>query len=214
MKSNPGKYHRRSVRLQGYDYSQAGAYFVTICVQHHHYLYGKIMNFKMRLNTAGEMVYRLWNQLPNKYPHIELDEFIVMPNHLHGIIMIHENGGGNDACWGGYIARRGDGDGNDGCRGEVTSPLHSSDQSPDQSPERPSEQSPPHPNSHPSLGQMIAYFKYQSTKQLNELRGTPGIKLWQRNYYEHIIRDENELNRIRKYIAENPLHWDSDKRRR
>ena len=123
------------------------------------------------------MIHLNWNKINEKYRHVELDHFIVMPNHLHGIILINDNYYDMDH------------------KGEVTSPLHTSRQ--------PSQLK-------PILGKIIAWFKYKSTKQINLKRQTPGIKLWQRNYYERIIRNEKELNSIIKYIAENPINWDSD----
>jgi len=96
MTFNPDKHHRRSIRLKGYDYSQSGAYFVTICVQNRECLYGNIINGKMLLNDAGEMVHRAWNDLPAKYPGFEADAFVVMPNHVHGIIVLV--GAGPRAC--------------------------------------------------------------------------------------------------------------------
>lgn len=88
MKHDPDRYHRRSIRLKGYDYSQAGAYFVTICTQGRECLFGEVVDGEMRLNEAGQMVHRIWNDLFVKYPDIEIDEFVVMPNHFHGIIII------------------------------------------------------------------------------------------------------------------------------
>jgi putative transposase len=90
---HPDKHHWRSIRMKGYDYSQVGAYFVTVCLQDRNCLFVDIINGEMKLNAAGIMVYHWWNQLPHKYPNIELDEFIIMPNHLHGIIIV-----GADPC--------------------------------------------------------------------------------------------------------------------
>ena len=95
MKYDPDKHHRRSIRLKGYDYSQAGAYFVTICTQDRECLFGDVVDGEMRLNDAGQMVHRIWNDLSVKYPDIEMDEFVVMPNHVHGIIMLSGRG---DPC--------------------------------------------------------------------------------------------------------------------
>ncbi|GBU25652.1 hypothetical protein R83H12_02307 [Fibrobacteria bacterium R8-3-H12] len=96
---NPAIHHRHSIRLKGYDYSQAGLYFVTICVQKHYCLLGKIIDGKMILNEYGEIVQMVWNELPQHYSNVQLDEFIVMPNHIHGIIIIananNDNGNGN-----------------------------------------------------------------------------------------------------------------------
>lgn len=88
MKYEPEIHHRRSIRLKGYDYSQARMYFITICTQDKLHLFGKITNDEMVLNDAGMMIEKWWNELKNKFPNIELDEFIVMPNHFHGIIQI------------------------------------------------------------------------------------------------------------------------------
>ncbi len=88
MKYNPDIHHRRSIRLEGYDYSQTGLYFITLCTQNSLHLFGKITNKKMVLNDAGMMVEKWWNELKNKSPNIELDEFIIMPNHFHGILQI------------------------------------------------------------------------------------------------------------------------------
>lgn len=114
-----------------------------------------------------------------------MHEFIIMPNHMHGIISIADD-----------------------CRGEVSSPLLKTET---KTIKEGGETPPLHKNIRKyTLGQIVAYFKYQTTKDINELRGTSGIPLWQRNYYERIIRNEIELNKIREYIANNPLNWESD----
>jgi putative transposase len=163
---NPDRHHRRSIRLKGYDYTQAGAYFVTVCAQNRECLLGDVVDGNLVLNAAGEIVCRVWNALPTKYPGIEIDEFVVMPNHMHGIIRIHHA---------------------DNIAGGETPPLRK-----------------------PALGQMVAYFKYHCAKYINQHRNTVGIPVWQRNYYEHIIRDEKTLNNVRRYIQVNPLMWPYD----
>ena len=178
MNYDPEKHHRRSIRVPDYDYSQNGWYFVTICAQNREWMFGNVNDGKMELNKYGKIVDEYWCEIINHFDHVELDGYIIMPNHMHGIVIIN---GGN-------------------CRGEVISPLQKT-------------------KYYPTLGQIIAYFKYQSTKHINQLRGTPGIKLWQRNYgeshvlrhYEHIIRDDNDLNRISQYIINNPLNWSDDR---
>lgn len=167
---NPDPHHRRSIRLQGYNYSLPGAYFVTMCVQNRVCLFGEIENGKMVLNEAGRIVYDEWVKSAELRNEIKLDEFVVMPNHLHGIIMITE-----PACKG---DRR-------------VAPTTNG----------------PKPN---SIGAMIAGFKSAAAKRINCLRRTPGVPVWQRNYYEHIIRNEDELNRVREYIINNPLNWHLD----
>jgi REP element-mobilizing transposase RayT len=174
MKYNPGIHHRRSIRLQGFDYSQAGAYFVSICTQNRECLFGEIVDGKMVLNDAGRIVQAVWDDLPNHYLDVELDECVVMPNHVHGIVVI------------------------------VGAGLK------------------PAPTTRPAstttgtikrygLPEIVRAWKTFSARRINETRKTPGIKIWQRNYYEHIIRNENKLNRIREYIQNNPMKWEFDR---
>jgi putative transposase len=180
MKYNPDIHHRKSVRLKEYDYSNAGAYYVTICVKNKECLLGSIHQGEMVLNEYGNVANKFWEWLSKQYVHVSLDEFIVMPNHLHGIIVI-----------------------NDDCRGEVSSPLLKTDNYIKMGGVIP-------PLRKRTLGQIIGYFKYQTTKQINIIRNTPGFPIWQRNYYEHVIRNERELNAIREYIIYNPMKWDED----
>jgi putative transposase len=178
MKYDPEKHHRRSIRLKD-DYSQAGTYLITICTNNRECLFGDVVDGEMRLNDAGRMVHRISDELPIKYSGIETDEFVVMPNHFHGIVLICRND----------------------CRGEVSSPSSvSSIPKLKQGGETP-------PLHRRTLGQIVAYFKYQSAKQINLVQNTPGYPLWQRNYYEHIIRNEEEMDRIREYIIDNPAKW-------
>jgi len=172
MTYNQETHHRQSIRLPYFDYSQPGYYFITICTKNRECLLGNIINNKIKLSEIGKIVKQCWLDMPKHYPNVELDEFIVMPNHLHGIIII------NDPI-------------NKYRRGGVTPPL-------------------PMENKIP-LGKIVAYFKYQSTKQINKLTHAPGQMIWQRNYYEHIIRNEKKLERIRYYIGNNPYNWQTDR---
>ena len=165
--------HRRSIRLKGYDYSQAGAYFVTICTLNRECLFGEIKALEPAplLNECGEIVLDCWNAIPGHFQGVELDEFVVMPNHVHGILIIHDNGRGT------------------ACRA-------------------PTEQfGKPVAGSLPTI---IRSFKSAVTKRIHERRGTPGCPVWHRNYYEHVVRDQDELNRIREYILLNPVQWLED----
>ena len=171
MTYDPAMHHRRSIRLRGYDYSRAGAYFVTLCTQQRKRLFGKIVNGELRLNDKGQMVVNRWEWLAEAYGHVLLDEYVVMPNHLHGIIMI------TDQCSGGMQG------------------------APEQ--DVPTEKRKP-------LGRLIAAFKTASTNQINRSTAIVGKKLWQRNFWEHIIRNEHELNLIRAYIRNNPAQWERD----
>ena len=156
-------FHRRSIRLQGYDYTLAGAYFVTVCAQDRACLFGEIRDGVFRANDAGRMVQVVWDELHVFYPHVETDAFVVMPNHVHGIVVLT-------------------------------------------GPER---------NAPLSLPDVVHRFKTMTTK-----RYTDGVKslgwppyrgrVWQRNYYEHVVRDEDELNRVQEYILTNPMRWEFD----
>ena len=178
MTYDPHKHHRRSIRLQGYDYAQAGAYFVTICTQNRECLFGDVVDGAMRLNEFGEIVRLTWEDLPNHVANIVLDAFVVMPNHAHGVIFITDSvvvGAGSEPA-----------------------------------PTEPAPTQHTQPRRYP-LPEIIRQFKTFSARRINELRGTPGISVWQRNYYEHIIRDDESLNRIRRYILENPQRWAMDR---
>lgn len=181
MTFDPNKHHRRSIRLKGYDYSQNGAYFITICTYQKESLFGDVIDKEMILNGYGEVVKNGCESLLDHYPNIILDEYVVMPNHFHGIIIIDNNDvvGAGSSC---------PDDNADKDKGERTSPLRKH-----------------------TLGQIIGYFKYQTTKQINlQFNDDQVITLWQRNYHEHVIRDEADLNRIRQYILNNPANWETD----
>ncbi|MBI3579254.1 MAG: transposase [Ignavibacteriales bacterium] len=173
---------RKSIRLKEYDYSLVGAYFITVCTHHREHLFGEIANEQMRVNKYGTIVQDCWDGLTKHYPNVELDQFVVMPNHVHGIVAILDDplvGAGSPRPNSNITV-------NTGARK-------------------------PRPYQYkPTLGQIIGYFKYQSTKHINELRNTPGRPVWQRGYFEHIIRNEKSLNRIREYIHTNPQRWDFD----
>ncbi len=181
VKYDPFKHHRRSIRLTGYDYSQAGAYFVTICTQNRECLFGEIVNSEIRLNDAGEMIVRWWDELSNKYPSFDPDAFVVMPNHIHCVVVIMD-----EDVVGATLRGR---------------PLKG----------QPHRAAP----TAPTLGDMIGWFKTMSTNEY--IRGVKQFgwkpfhkKVLQRNYYEHIVRNERELNSIREYIENNPANWEMD----
>jgi REP element-mobilizing transposase RayT len=175
MKYDPDKHHRRSIRLKGYDYSAEGACFVTICTRNRECLFGQIADGIMVLNEHGEIATRCWLEIPDHFPQVELDEYIVMPNHLHGVLVIR-------------------------CRGEAFG-------APNASPLPPQ---PPHGTQPGSLGAIIQNYKSISTRKINHQRKSPGTPVWQRNYYEHVVRNEKSLDDIRSYILSNPSCWDQD----
>lgn len=195
MKYDPEKHHRHSIRLKGYDYSQPGAYFVTIVTQDQACLFGAVVDGEMRLNEWGEIVMWTWRDLPNHVPNVQLDAFVIMPNHVHGIIVITDVtnapapvGAGSEPA--------------------PTQPQPAPTQSiPDQSIESISGGI---PAKRYALPEIVRQFKTFSARRINAQRGTPGLPIWQRNYFEHVIRNEQSLNRIRQYIADNPQRWAFD----
>ncbi len=165
-----------TIRLPGYDYSWAGAYFVTTCTSGRANLFGEIVKNEMRLNVYGRMVQEVWNGLPGHYPHVVLDAFVIMPNHIHGIVVLADDAGLNDISVGAGFKPA----------PTTTPPRH-------------------------GLPEIVRAFKTFSARQINESRHTPGTPVWQRNYYEHIIRNKAALNRIRQYIMTNPAHRKKDR---
>jgi len=162
MKSDlmPVYHQRHSIRLKGYDYSKEGAYFVTVVTQDRNNLLGEILDGQMRLNDFGKIVQNTWDDLINHNDHIELDDFVAMPNHVHGIIVI------------------------------TNAEMERDDRR--------------------SVSEVVRQLKTFSARRINVKRATPGVPVWQRNYYEHIIRNEDDLNRIREYITVNPMRWQDD----
>src|SRR3990170_162851 len=169
MRYDRDKHRRRSVRLRGYDYGRAGAYFVTLCAHDRASLFGEIVDGVMRLNDLGRVVDSEWLKTPRMRPQVELDEHVVMPNHFHAILVVVDMGRGVL---------------------QYAPTLRS-----------------------PSLtvGAIVRGFKSAVTKRINQIRQTPGVAVWQRNYHEYVIRSEGELVRIRQYIADNPAQWELDR---
>ena len=177
------KHHRRSIRLRDFDYSSGGAYFVTICTFQRECLFGEIMEGLMQLNDMGRMVEACQEALPHHFPDVVLDEWVIMPNHIHGIIVIHS----------------------------ADSPVGATHASPDV--RRTADTIATHASPGPgrrSIGALVGSFKSAASRQINQWRNTPGIPIWQRNYYERVIRDDRELDAIRQYIADNPVRWFED----
>ncbi len=184
-----GKYRRRnSLRLQGWDYRNAGAYFVTICTHQRQPTFGKVVNRRMRLNSWGQIVVAQLIEMEKKRDHVVLDEFICMPNHLHAIIWIMLQ---------------------DKTGGQLAGPSMVNDQMAQQAEPLPVETD--FPNVKPgSLGAIVRGFKSAVTNEINGLRGEKHPPIWQRGYHDRIIRNERELNAIREYIRNNPANWQTD----
>jgi putative transposase len=160
MRYDPNKHHRRAMRLRGCDYSQNGAYYLTLCTQHRLCLYGEIIDDKMELNDAGRMIERFWLEIPKRFTNVELDLYVVMPNHMHGIVAI---------------------------AGKASDTI-------------------------PAMMQQFKTFTtnaYIRGVKKENWQSFPG-KLWQRSYYDHIVRNEAELNAIRHYIETNAVRWNED----
>ncbi len=172
-KFDPKIHHRKSIRLQGYDYTQAGAYFVTIVTYQRECLFGKIENGEMVLNDFGAIADECWRAIPDHFPFVELGAHVIMPNHAHGMVVI------NDVGRGAAMLRPYD-DNN----------SHKINVKPG------------------SLGAIVRSFKSAVSYRINKEHNATGI--WQRNYYEHIIRNAGEANRIHLYIESNPAQWDRD----
>lgn len=166
---NPDIHNRKTIRLKGFDYSVQGMYFITICVQNRECVYGNIEKGKPCLNQAGEMVEQHWLKIEQQFENVKLDEYVIMPNHIHGIIFI------------------------------ASAQNNRADTRPA-----------------PTIGDIICAFKSMTTncyiQNVKQNEWKPFDKrLWQRNYFERIIRNQEELDRIRDYIKNNPSRWEFDK---
>ncbi len=244
-------HHRRSIRLPGYDYTQEGAYFVTMVTAHRECLFGEVVEAAVRLSPLGMVAAACWQAIPQHFPGVELDVWVIMPNHVHGIIVLPGSavvGGASvaDAAGPGSVsagARLGVGAQHAAPLPGIASPPGVATPTPDSSaPGAPppgvaapppatvgapvgahrvgAQHAAPLPGIAPapdvprvapgSLGAIVRSFKSAVTKQAREMAWMPGVPLWQRNYYEHIVRNERELERLRRYIDENPERWELD----
>jgi len=229
------KHNRHSIRLQGYDYTRPGVYFITIVAHDRKCLFGEIVNGDMRMNECGEMARQCWLEIPNHFPQTQLDEYIIMPDHIHGIIIINDFpivGAKNFSPRSFEPSPRSSQSSPQpfdpsprSCQSS-SQPSESSPRSFEPSPRscqsspQPSEPSPnnmgakifsPRPNTTPfrspsqTIGSIIRGFKIGVTKWMHQ--NTDIQNIWQRNYYEHIVRNDDELHRIRQYIRNNPRNW-------
>ena len=166
---DPDRHHRRSIRLPAFDYASPGAYFVTVCTYGRRRLFGEVAAGEMRLNPFGLVAEECWRAIPDHFGHVALDAFVVMPNHIHGIIVLVEarHAAPRQEFFGKPVAG--------------------------------------------SISTIVRSFKSAATRCINEMQGAPGAAIWQRNYYEHIIRDETDWSRIREYIQMNPARWQEDR---
>ncbi len=152
---------RHSLRLKDYDYSQPGAYFVTICTWRRDFIFGSLFDGKIILNDCGRVVEKAWLELPQRYQNIEVDEFSVLPDHFHGILF----------------------------RREASLDIKTASV---------------------GLSEVIRGFKSRSARQINLILDATGVPVWQRGFYDRIIRNQAELDMIRRYIINNPIQWNPD----
>ena len=157
MKQPDRRPNRRSIRLKGYNYSGPGAYYVTICTYVPLPVFGQISENVLIASPWGEIAYDCWSKIPERWSAVKLDEFVIMPNHMHGILVFTN---------------------------EVSATT--------------------------SLGNVVNWYKASATKAILRLEGNREVRVWQRNYYEHIVRDDKDLLRIQEYIAANPYKWADD----
>ncbi len=168
-----------SLRIRGYDYRLPGAYFVTICAHRRKCMFGDVVRGEMQLNAAGCVVQAAWFDLPRQYPGVACDVFVVMPNHVHGVLVFAAGETiASELALSRHIA-------------EATQPDRNL-------------------RIAPTLGDVVRGFKARVARAIQRSSQTPGAPVWQRNYHEHVIRDEHALNRIRQYIDDNPRNWDAD----
>ena len=203
MVYDPDIHHRRSIRLKGYDYRQAGLYYITICVNDKLQLFGQILENTLQLNNAGKMVDKWWNELDKKFPTIHLHEHITMPNHFHGIIQII-NPVGADLCVCPIENHVCPGNNKKGQSHRIA---------PTAGEHKGSQTSGEHTGS--PLHEIVQWFKTMTTndyiRNVKQNNWQPfNGKLWQRNYYEHIIRNEKFYDQITQYIINNPAQWHKD----
>lgn len=172
MEFDPTRHHRRSIRLAGHEYSGNRAYYITIRTHGRARPLGRMDGESIRLSALGQIVEDRWRSIPAHHSGVKLDAWIVMPDHVHGVLILERD----DA------ARRSDADA--ACDDRPRGPPAG------------------------SVGAIVGSFKSGVTKRINFIRSTPGAPFWQRNYYEHVIRNTGALDRIRRYIAGNPLRWE------
>jgi REP element-mobilizing transposase RayT len=178
----PIQQRKNSLRLPNYDYSLPGAYFITLCTQNRLHVFGHISDEEMVLNDYGKVVKEVWKNLPNHYPNMACGEFVVMPNHIHGVMFLKPI----DHTKGGFETH------------------------PNQKQTRPNQKR-THPNKIHGIPEIVRALKTFSARKINEIRNSPGGKVWQRNYWDRVVRNERALQAINRYIQNNPLKWQLDR---
>jgi putative transposase len=161
---------RHSIRLADFDYTAVGAFFVTICTDRQICLFGQVVEDEVRLSSFGQVANREWLRLASRFPGLMLDAFVVMPNHLHAILILWRD------------------------RKDIG----------------PQKEAFGHPVTG-SIPTIVRAYKSSVALRINRQRGTPGAPVWQRNYWEHVIRETEDWSRIREYVLANPRRWNEDR---
>lgn len=202
MVYDPGRHNRQSIRLPDYDYRSVGAYFVTTCAADRRCLFGHVVDGQMRTNDYGDIVGEEWRRTDQVRDRVVVDIYVVMPNHTHGVIIITDppDDVDDDAPDRSSPVSDDDNRNTHGRGASAMTPYH------DESPDRTFGGA-----IAGSLSTIMRQFKSMVTKRINRIRGTQGVSVWQRNFYERVVRNSDELNRIRRYIRRNPAEWDSDR---
>ncbi len=184
---------RRSTRLPGHDYTSSGGYLITVCTHDRVCLFGVVSDGIVRLNAAGEIARACWMAIPDHFSNVTLDASVVMPNHVHGIVIIKQVGATHASPF--RVSRT-------TARHVPTGAAHAS---------RARHASPLPAGVEPgSIGAIVGSYKSAVTKQINEMRRTPGGRVWQRNFHDRVIQDAGVLAEIRQYIQDNPANWSHD----
>jgi len=181
------RYFHKSIRLKGYDYTRPGSYFITLCTGHHQALFGDIIDGEMILNEWGRIIKDYIDKIPDHYANVEIDRYVIMPNHVHMIVVLWLE---KESC--------------NGTANQINvEAIH-------ELPLRDRMKT----RRKMKLPKIVGWLKMNASKQINIKRKISVQSIWQRNYYEHIIRNERELNNIRRYIINNPPNWEYDRENR
>ena len=228
MKYNPHIHNRQSLRLKGYDYGSEGLYFLTICTYDRNHYFGEIKNGKMTLNAAGKIATECWENIPNHFPHTKLYEYVIMPNHVHGIIEITENrggvAGGNGALshhvGSRLIASLRDATTaipNDTAKPNDTPPQHQNNSTTTSENDKTNNKQNKTPGGatgkcnpmfYQNISRIMRWYKGRCSFEIRKIQ--PDFK-WQSRFHDHIIRKDSDYYRIAEYIIKNPRKWKEDK---
>lgn len=229
----PIQQRKNSLRLSNYDYSLPGAYFITICTQNRLHLFGHISNGEMVLNDYGKVVKDVWKNLPNHYQNMECGQFVVMPNHIHGVMFLkpidHTKGGfenpenakegrfqnPKNAKEGCFHTHPNEDENCGNAKGRFQTCPNESRQNKTSGMTKGGFETHPNqkqtrPNKIHGIPEIVRALKTFSARKINEIRNSPGEKVWQRNYWDRVVRNERALQAINRYIQNNPLKWHLD----